>query len=105
MSMEALGEMAGLPDRYANKLLAPTPIKNLGPMSLSVILSALALKIVRIEIVEDEDAAAKLAGRLVPRKRRTGRKPAQPWCVDRPAQTEFPFVDTIEEPKCSSKTR
>jgi hypothetical protein len=80
-------------------LLAPVPVRNLGPLSLSVLLSALAMKIVRIEVVEDPEQAAKMAGRWTPRKRRPiCRKlpPAQTWCVVA-LQHSFTFAETTEE--------
>src|SRR4051812_2500910 len=48
LSLEVLAEIAGLPARYPNKLLSLKPTRNLGPLSMSVILGALALKIVRV---------------------------------------------------------
>jgi hypothetical protein len=42
-SINALDEVAGLPDRYSAKLLSPRAVKNLGPMSLCSLLGALGL--------------------------------------------------------------
>jgi hypothetical protein len=90
LSLEVLAEIAGLPARYPNKLLSLKPTRNLGPLSMSVILGALALKIVRVEIVVDEEAAAKMAGRWTPRKRAPVHKPL---CVAKPRQRVFDFVE------------
>jgi hypothetical protein len=73
--------ISGLADGYTSKILAPDPIRNFGPESLAVILGALALRIVRVEIVEDPQAAALVSGRWTPRKRRPRPKPAG-RCVD-----------------------
>lgn len=48
-SYEAISEVAGLAPRYVNKLLAPAPIRNIGPNSLGPLLGALGVKLVVIE--------------------------------------------------------
>lgn len=45
MSYDGLDKLAGLPDRYANKLLRPIPIKGLNRYSMGPILGALGLKL------------------------------------------------------------
>jgi hypothetical protein len=70
ISHETIDGLTGLPDGYSSKLLAPTPIKNLGPMSLGALLSALALGIVTVTIDEDPEQAAKMVNRWKPRRRR-----------------------------------
>lgn len=88
--------IAGVQEGYTSKLLAPEPIRHFGPESLAAILGALALGIVRVEIVEDAEAAAKVSGRWVPRKRRPNRKQApEPdrWCVVSEPQTLFDYAN------------
>jgi hypothetical protein len=65
--MEAVDDVAGLPLRYTAKLLSARvrPGKpNLGPISLGPLLGALGLK---LALVADEDALAKVRDRLPPR--------------------------------------
>ena len=59
LSCLTIDGIAGWADGYAGKALSPNPMKGLGPKALEAILGALALKIVRIEIVDDPDQAAK----------------------------------------------
>src|SRR4051812_17925382 len=80
VSHETIDAISGLADGYTSKILAPDPIRNFGPESLRAILGALALGIARVEIVEDPQAAAKVAGRWTPRKRHRRPKPP-PRCV------------------------
>lgn len=56
-----LDELAGLPDHYIAKLLAPVPIRGIGRTSLGPLLTVLGLQIV---LVEDPAAIAQCAGRL-----------------------------------------
>jgi hypothetical protein len=60
--LEAIDHVAGLPARYTTKLLGKTKV--LGPMSLGAMLGALALK---LAVMPDDDALAKLRHRLPPR--------------------------------------
>jgi hypothetical protein len=60
--LEAIDHVAGVPTRYTTKLLGRTKV--LGPMSLGAMLGALALK---LAVVPDDDALAKLRHRLPPR--------------------------------------
>ena len=103
ISAATVDAIAGLPDRYTGKVLSFTPIKNLGPTSLSAILGALGLGIVRIEIAEDPQAAALVAGRWVPRRTPHRRKKKPPesgqWCVVEQKQPEFNFGNTEAEMK------
>ena len=88
--------LAGWADGYASKLLAPTPIKNLGPMSLGALLSALALGIVTVTIAEDPEQAARMVHRWTPRRRRPTSR-----CVVSPTQTSFDDanMETVKCPK------
>src|SRR5438105_693946 len=64
VSREKLDEISGLPAGYCGKLLAPDPIKNLGPIAMGALLGALGLKMM---LVDDHEALAYVERRLVPR--------------------------------------
>lgn len=49
VTRETLDHAAKLAPRYAQKLLAPVPVKNLGPNSLGGLLSVLGLALVVVE--------------------------------------------------------
>jgi hypothetical protein len=66
ISHETIDSISGLQSGYTSKLLAPKPIKNLGPMSFGSILGALGLAVV---VVPDPQAEAKVVERWEPRKR------------------------------------
>src|SRR5215469_9772561 len=61
---ETIDAVAGLPSRYAAKLLGPHQIRRLGATSLGPFLGTLA---VRCLIVEDKAALERLRGRFNPR--------------------------------------
>ena len=63
LSREALGEIAGLPDRYMGHLLASAPRKIFGPVSMGPTLQTLGL---RLLLVEDTAATARTLNRRVP---------------------------------------
>lgn len=48
-TFEALDALTGLPSGYTSKLLAPTPIKRLGPISLPLLLQVLGVKLVAVD--------------------------------------------------------
>ena len=64
-SMERLDDIAGLPQRYISKLLAPLPVKGIGKISLGPLLGCLGLS---LTVNEDAQALAKIKHRLVPNK-------------------------------------
>lgn len=64
MSNATLDEIAGLTPGHAGKLLAPASPKVLGQMSFGLMLQALGLK---VWLVEDEEATARLRSRYSPR--------------------------------------
>src|SRR4051812_1815741 len=66
ISHETIDAIAGLQSGYTSKLLAPKPIKNLGPMSFGSLLGALGLAVV---VVPDPQAEAKVEKHWVKRKR------------------------------------
>ena len=66
ISHETIDSIAGLQSGYTSKLLAPKPIKNLGPMSFGSILGALGLAVV---VVPDAEMVEKIGKHWVKRKR------------------------------------
>jgi hypothetical protein len=66
ISHETIDDLAGLQSGYTSKILAPTPIKNLGPMSLGAILGALGIGLI---VVEDSLQRSKVESRWCQRKR------------------------------------
>lgn len=56
-----IGEISGLRSGNSTKLLAPIPMGNLGRVSLGILLGAFALKMI---VVDDKEAQAKIEGRL-----------------------------------------
>jgi hypothetical protein len=91
--------ISGVPDGYTGKCLAPDPVRNFGAVSLAAILGALALRIVRVEIAEDPEQAARMRPRWTPRRRRPRRKPAVQCVVAdvSAAQPSFEFVHRERE--------
>jgi hypothetical protein len=69
---EAVGSLAGLPDRYLNTLLSTTPVKSFSRVSLAPTLSALGL---RLQLVVDSERLAAMRSRYTARSS-LGRKPA-----------------------------
>jgi hypothetical protein len=67
VAYETVDVMAGLPARYLAKVLAPVPIKALGPVSLGPMLGAMGLKVL---VVEDAETLARFAKKLSKRKYR-----------------------------------
>jgi hypothetical protein len=63
---ETIGAIAGRAGDYVGKLLAPSRIKNLGPMSFGVMLQSLGLKLI---VVEDAETSAKMRPRWAQRKK------------------------------------
>lgn len=62
-----LDDISGLQSGYVSKLLAPRPIKHLGPVSMPALLGALAVGLV---LVEDPSARTLIEPRWERRKRR-----------------------------------
>jgi hypothetical protein len=62
---ECIDDLSGLPQRYANKVLSPSQMKGLGRLSLGCMLGATGVKLI---MVEDKEALARIRTRLVPRK-------------------------------------
>lgn len=66
VTRETIDAVSGLQSGYAGKVLAPKPMKRLGPTTLPLMLGALGLALV---VVEDEIALAKVAPQLTKRRR------------------------------------
>ncbi len=65
LSGEQIDCYAGLPARYAQKLLGPNPVRRLGSISLGPFLGALG---VRCILVEDETSVERIRRQITPRK-------------------------------------
>jgi hypothetical protein len=61
-----LDEISGNQPGYSAKLLAPKPIKGFGPATLGPTLGGLGLALI---VIEDKEALARIASRLVKKKR------------------------------------
>jgi hypothetical protein len=61
VTREGLDDVAGIPNGYAAKLLAPYPIRFLGPKTMGPVLEALGLKLIA---VEDPEAVSKHANKI-----------------------------------------
>lgn len=66
VSHETIDAISGLQSGYTSKLLAPKPIKNLGPITMGPLLGALGLAIV---VVEDQEQVLRVKSRWIKRKR------------------------------------
>jgi len=66
---EATSELAGLPTRYVNKLLAAVPVQHIGRKSLGPLMGAICVKLL---LVEDSELLAQLGSRIEPRKGKGG---------------------------------
>lgn len=66
ISHETIDQIAGYQSGYTSKLLAPRPIKNLGPMSFGSLLGALGIAVM---VVPDPAACARVSKHWQPRKR------------------------------------
>ncbi len=62
VSRQALDDIAGLQGGYTAKLLQPVPVKPMGIMSLGALLGAMG---VRLVLIEDQAALARVKSRLV----------------------------------------
>ena len=65
-TLAAVDEVAGLQGNYTSKLLAPVPIRAIGPVSLGPLLQTLGLALV---VVEDLAALKRIEKRLTKRRR------------------------------------
>lgn len=86
LTHQTIDSVAGLQDGYTSKLLAPTPIKNLGPVSFEAMLGALGLAVV---VVEDPEQVKRVENRWTKRERPT-RKP--PLSIPLSIRNEVPMA-------------
>jgi hypothetical protein len=70
-TIHAVDALSGLADRHVEKLLAPKMPKCLGPISLGAVLGCLGLK---LAIIPDDEALAKVRDRLPPRRSHAGKQ-------------------------------
>lgn len=92
VSNETIDAIAGFPERYASKLLAPRAPRNLSYHSLGQILGALGVALL---VVEDPEQVARVKSRWQKRKPQ-GPRYRPPLCVDdrkRTSQTVFDLVN------------
>src|SRR5262249_48370763 len=73
-TLDAVDEVAGLPARYTAKVLGVRPARSFGLISLGPILGALGVK---LAVVVDEEALAKIRHRLTPSRLSQKRRAAQ----------------------------
>lgn len=75
ISFETLDEIAGLPLRYASKLLSEEPLKHFGPMSFDSVIGSIGVK---VAFIHDDTAMDRLrrSRYFVPKKRAPNRVPA-----------------------------
>jgi hypothetical protein len=66
LTFETVDELAGWPDRYGSKLLAPEPIKNLGWSSFGLALGVFGKKLL---LVDDPPQIQRVKDRWTPRAR------------------------------------
>jgi len=103
VSHMTIDSIAGISDGHFSKLVCAHPLKNLGPVTLSAILGALGLGIVKIIIEEDPQAVATVSDRWVPRRpagRRPHQRQAPVWSVVAPSnelQPSFKFEPDREQ--------
>jgi hypothetical protein len=92
VTFEQVDEVAGFCDRYTSKLLCPSarPLRKFGHVSLGVLLGALGLK---LQLVEDPAALARVRDRYRPRKHARPRG----WTARQPVKKQWE-TPVIEDP-------
>ncbi len=93
ISHETIDSIAGLQSGYTSKLLAPKPIKNLGPMSFGSLLGALGLAVV---VVEDTDQCERVSKHWEPRKRPMKLPVSIPPSIDNQVPAEIAITPEIQ---------
>lgn len=93
ISHETLDSIAGLQSGYTSKLLAPKPIKNLGPMSFGSLLGALGLAVV---VVEDAAMCERVSKQWEPRKRPQKLPLSIPLSIDNQVPAEIAITPEIQ---------
>ena len=73
LTHEGLDSLTGMAGGYTSKLLAPTPIRGLGPMSLTALMSAMAIGVAAVVIAEDPAQTERMKARWIKRKQAPAR--------------------------------
>jgi hypothetical protein len=84
ISRAVIDEIAGLPDRYASKILSPGGAKRIGMRSLGNLLCALGLKLIA---VDDPETLERCQGRRAPRNESQVRRRKRAAATDTGAAT------------------
>lgn len=98
LTHETIDDISGLQAGYTSKLLAPKPIKNLGPMSFECILGALGLAVV---VVEDPEQIARIEWQWT-KRRRPKRKmlalppPSMPLSIEHQVPAEIQVTPALQ---------
>jgi hypothetical protein len=82
LSHGTIDGISGACDGYTGKLLCDPPVRGFGAESLAAILGALALRMVRVEIIEDPQQAERVRARWKPRQRKPTRRAPVVRCCD-----------------------
>jgi hypothetical protein len=98
VSRSTIDEAGGFTPGYAGKLLSPRPIKHLSYLSLGLMLGALGLKLL---VVEDSEALARVQRRLVKRQFKTS---VQHWRQKRAAEAMLPTETAETRPQVERGT-
>ncbi len=93
ISHETIDSIAGLQSGYTSKLLAPKPIKNLGPMSFGSLLGALGLAVV---VVEDPSQCQRVAKHWEQRKRPMKLSLSMPLSIDNQVPAEIAITPEMQ---------
>jgi hypothetical protein len=93
LTHETIDNVAGLQSGYTSKLLAPKPIKNLGPMSFESILGALGVAVV---VVTDQAAVERVQGRWEKRKRPQKLSPSIPPSIENEVPLHLPVTSQLQ---------
>lgn len=93
ISHETIDNIAGLQSGYTSKLLAPNPIKNLGPMSFEALLGALGVAVV---VVPDPVSAALVEDRWQKRKRPQKLPPSIPPSIENEVPLKLPVTSRLQ---------
>jgi hypothetical protein len=86
ISYETADQIGGLPLGYTAKLLAPNPVRRIGPVAFECLLGATGIKLLA---VEDAEAMARVKGRHVRRRRRLSLKRAVAGAFTKTLDSEF----------------
>jgi hypothetical protein len=101
LSRETIDSLAGFTTGHAAKLLAPTPYRRLGQMSLGAMLGALGLRLIVVE--EEPETLEKLRARWVKRVEAQVRwRDAEPT-LSIPCEADAERLGTTDEPDLKTR--